>query len=307
MSVVELIGWGTILLVVVSTLRVLWKYFLQPATNLSVYGAHDDSWAMITGSSGGIGLGFARQLAKRGFNIVLTARSVDTLNSIATELESEYKIKTRVVAVDASVVGTASGLAKAVEDLHLRVLVNNVGINTSIPMALEDASTKEVRRVIEVNCIFSTELTSLLIPQLKRTAKRCAILNLSSITAGIPSPYLACYAATKAYNDSFSRSLSAELNEFGIDVLSLTPAYVISKLSSMKRASLSVLTADHFAALALGMIGKGFSVSPYWYHAGQMALYGLIPEHYLGSSVLATMKSVNLYKLKKMAAREKKE
>src|ERR1039458_7828834 len=84
-------------------------------------------WALVTGASAGIGLEFARALAREGLSIVLTARREDRLNALAAELRRDFHVETRVVAADLAASDGADRLADAVADLPIAFLVNNAG------------------------------------------------------------------------------------------------------------------------------------------------------------------------------------
>ena len=84
-------------------------------------------WALVTGASAGIGLEFARALAREGMSIVLTARREDRLNALAAEIKEKYRVDTRVVAVDLAANDGVDRLADAVADLEIAMLVNNAG------------------------------------------------------------------------------------------------------------------------------------------------------------------------------------
>lgn len=190
----------------------------------------------ITGSSGGIGLGFAVEFAKRGFNIVLMSRSDENLQKAKVEvLEAgkAFDVQVRTVVIDFSEGSTLEfwreKFLKPIEDLDISVLVNNVGMNHT--SNFEDIDEKILLDFISVNCTSQMMATRMLIKKLiARTTtatsssasnqlenqeeeveqKRSAIISISSVAGQRPLLYLAPYSGTKSFNDVFSRSLALE-------------------------------------------------------------------------------------------------
>ena len=119
-------------------------------------------WALVTGASAGIGLEFARALAREGMSIVLTARREDRLNALAAELKEKHHVDTRVVAVDLAANDGADRLADAVADLPIAFLVNNAGFGYA--GRFDKLATDRLRSMVVVNCVVPVVLTSRIIP-----------------------------------------------------------------------------------------------------------------------------------------------
>lgn len=119
-------------------------------------------WALVTGASAGIGLEFARALAREGMSIVLTARREDRLNLLAAELKEKHHVDTRVVAVDLAAADGADRLANAVADLLIAFLVNNAGFGYA--GRFDKQATDRVRAMVVVNCVVPVVLTSRILP-----------------------------------------------------------------------------------------------------------------------------------------------
>jgi 17beta-estradiol 17-dehydrogenase / very-long-chain 3-oxoacyl-CoA reductase len=245
----------------------IYLHFLRPATDLSKYGAKKGGWAVVTGCTDGIGLGYAEELAKRGFNLFLISRNSQKLDDLSNSLQSKFNIQTKNLAVDCAEATNENmnRIKQAVEGLDVGMLVNNVGLSTEMPTTLELHTQKQIEMLISVNVLFSTKMSQIMIPILKKR-KHSAILNISSITADFCAPLLAVYSATKAYNDVLSRSLTVELRREGIDVVSIIPGYVMSSMSKIKRASFFVPTAARFASDSLNKMSSSRRVIPYWPH-----------------------------------------
>src|SRR5260370_16870455 len=140
-------------------------------------------WALVTGASAGIGLEFARALAREGMSIVLTARREDRLNALAAELKEKHHVDTRVVAIDLAAADGADRLADAVADLPLAFLVNNPGFG--YPGRFAKLPTARLRSMVVVNCVVPAVLTSRIIPGMVKRG-RGAVIVVGSVAGRQP-------------------------------------------------------------------------------------------------------------------------
>src|SRR2546428_4217076 len=178
--------------------------------------------ALITGASSGIGLELANLFARDGNDLVLVARSEGKLRQIASRLEGEFGIATRVLAADLAKPHAAQELVMTlnVHEVTIDALVNNAGFGLAGPFVATDLD-KELE-MIQVNIVALTELTKLLLPGMV-TRRSGRILNLASTAAFQPGPLMAVYYATKAYVLSFSEAIADELRDSGVTVTALCP------------------------------------------------------------------------------------
>jgi short-subunit dehydrogenase len=181
--------------------------------------------ALITGASSGIGAEFARALAQRGMNQVLVARSEDKLRALRTEvLQKHADLRVEVVTADLSQRGAGAGVHARTEQLGLTVdlLVNNAGFGTM--GAFGTLPWERERDEIMVNVVGVVELTRLFLPGM--LARGGGVINVASVAAFQPFPYMAVYGATKAFVLSFSEALAAECRDRGVRILALCPGPV---------------------------------------------------------------------------------
>ncbi|MBC8030924.1 MAG: SDR family oxidoreductase [Pyrinomonadaceae bacterium] len=177
---------------------------------------------LITGASSGIGEVFARKLAARGRNVLLVARSEDKLITLCNELGRSNSIRAQYVALDLSEPDAAERLFAEAEkrSLTIDLLINNAGFGS-----MGDFSQLDLARelnMIDLNIKSLVELTyKFLAPMRER--KQGAIINVASTAAFQPVPFMATYAATKAFVLSFSEALWEENRPFGIKVMALCP------------------------------------------------------------------------------------
>jgi short-subunit dehydrogenase len=183
---------------------------------------NQETYALITGASSGIGECFAHALAARTRNLVLAARSKEKLESLAQELSSRHGVRAVPLVSDLSVPGAATALAEKLraQQISVDLLINNAGFGGR--GEFWDLPPERVSQMLRLNVQAVVELTHLLLPHMiERRAG--AIINVSSTSSFQPVPYTAVYAATKAFVTSFSMSLAEETRPYGICVVTLCP------------------------------------------------------------------------------------
>ena len=178
--------------------------------------------ALVTGASGGLGAEFARIFAREGYNLLLVARSERLLRERSSELSRTYGVEVRWIALDLAEQGAPQRLLESVreERVEVEALVNNAGFGDISPLAHADA--EKISRMVELNVRCLTELCRGIVPGMLERGSG-AVLNVASVAAFMPGPYMASYFATKAYVLSFSEALSAELSGIGVTCTALCP------------------------------------------------------------------------------------
>jgi short-subunit dehydrogenase len=181
--------------------------------------------ALITGASSGIGETFARMLAEDGMDLVLVARSEDKLRDLARQLAETYSRRVEVVALDLSHGGAADKLKAAVDALGLKVdlLVNNAGFGTAGAF-VKQAAARE-RDEILLNVAAVVDLCHAFVPAMVERGQG-GVINVASLAAFQPIPYMSVYAATKAFVLSFTYALRSEVRGKGVKVTALCPGPV---------------------------------------------------------------------------------
>src|SRR5437660_1212305 len=177
---------------------------------------------LITGASSGIGEAFARKLAARGHNLLLVARTEEKLVMLCSELGRSKSIRAQYVAMDLAEPEAAARLFEETQqrDLQIDFLINNAGFGSMGDLAKLDLERE--LNMIDLNIRSLVELTHrFLQPMRERRSGR--IINVAS-TAGFQAvPFMATYAATKAFVLSFSEALWEENRPHGIKVMALCP------------------------------------------------------------------------------------
>jgi short-subunit dehydrogenase len=178
--------------------------------------------ALVTGASSGIGEVFARELARRGANLVLVARSQDKLTALADELSASFGVATDVVVADLAKPSAGSDVAAELRgrDLQIDILVNNAGFG--LFALLHEADSATLAEMIRVNVATLVDLTRLYLPGML-DRDRGVVINVASTAAFQPVPYMAVYGATKAFVLSFTEALWAETRGTGVRVTAICP------------------------------------------------------------------------------------
>jgi short-subunit dehydrogenase len=191
--------------------------------------------AVVTGASSGIGLGYAHELAARGCNLVLVARSKAALETIAADIKAEHNVKIEVIALDLSKVTSGQELLDKLTKLKLSpdVLINNAGFGTNNRVAKEDRA--KIQQEILLNVVTLVDLTTAVLPQM--LAKDFGVIvNIGSTASFQPVPGMAVYAATKAFVRSFTSALWGEVRGTNVRVLTVNPGATSTEFFNIAEA-----------------------------------------------------------------------
>jgi short-subunit dehydrogenase len=179
--------------------------------------------ALVSGASSGIGMAFARALARRGRALVIVARRAERLASLRAELGGE----SRVLALPADL-AQPGAVGRLRDELQRRgigidLLVNNAGIGSSGRYADEEPRTTDA--IVALNVRAAAELLRAFLPEML-ARRQGAVINVCSMSAFQPVPFLATYAASKAFLLSLSESVAEELRGSGVTLQALCPGLV---------------------------------------------------------------------------------
>jgi len=230
------------------------------------------SRAIVTGASSGIGWEIAKELARHGAELVVTARREERLRQLAAQIAAGGGRVDAIVG-DVTDPATRQGAIDAARSRYggLDILVNNAGVGA---MGLfEESSPETLRQVMEVNFFALVEMTRLAIPVLKQ-GRRPIIVNVSSILGRRGVPHSSEYSASKFAVHGFSESLRAELSAQGIDVLVVSPGtttteFFDSVLENRSKAAWPEhrpVTAEYVARKTVQAMRQGrHEITPYFW------------------------------------------
>ena len=184
-------------------------------------------YALVTGASSGIGAAIAREYARRGTPLILTARREDRLQALAQELSGS--VDCVVIAADLARSDAAQTLFDAVQarGLQVDILVNNAGYG--VPGSYLSSDWSEHARFLQVLVTSVSELTWRFLPAI-RASRRGRILNVASFAGLSPGARgQTLYAGAKSYLIKFSESLALENADMGVKVCALCPGFTYSE------------------------------------------------------------------------------
>jgi short-subunit dehydrogenase len=177
---------------------------------------------LVTGASKGIGMELARQFARHGYSIIITATSEEQLGETASNMQAEFSVPVRFIAADLLDPETPRKLHDALkaDGTGIDILVNNAGLGHH-GWFVDQPADDDVE-MIRVNIEALVRMTKIFLPGM--VARRSGrILNTASIAGFMPAPQMAVYHATKAFVLSFTEALAEELKDSGVTVTALCP------------------------------------------------------------------------------------
>lgn len=173
----------------------------------------DPGIAVITGASSGIGESFARILSSQGFDLVITARRKNRLESLAAELKKKYGINVKIISGDLSLPQFMEEIASYFKTINnLDVLVNNAGFSTGENFISKNSDIGVFMRMLNLHCVATARLMHAALKNMI-TNNRGVIFNIASIASlilhGSREPM---YHSTKAFISAFTEMVQLKLN-----------------------------------------------------------------------------------------------
>lgn len=193
--------------------------------------ATQQTWALITGASSGIGKAVAFELGGKGYNLFLTSWDEEPLRQVGADCHRLFNVETRAYVADLTHLEAVDGLIRALLEppIEIEFLVNNAGFG----VGGEFLKTELARELDLVNLqlVATLKLTKAILPQMV-ARKKGRILNVASVYSFAPVPFQAVYSACKAFLLTFSESLRGELKGTGVTVTALCPGTVRTEFRS---------------------------------------------------------------------------
>jgi uncharacterized protein len=236
-------------------------------------------FALIAGASVGIGEAFARSLAERGLDLLLVARRQDALDRLAAQVRARHAVAVETLAADLGRPDLEEVIERFVAGREVGLLVYNAAHSVIGPFV--DQPLDEHLRVLNVSCRGPLVLSHLLGKAMAQRG-RGGIVLMTSLAGSQGGPWLASYAASKAFNLVLAEGLWDELGERGVDVVACragatrTPGYTASR---PRPSRVPLLEADDVARAALAALGRTPSVVPgLFYRFSALVMSRLMPR-----------------------------
>eukprot|EP00698_Gefionella_okellyi_P005655 TRINITY_DN15128_c0_g1_i1.p1 TRINITY_DN15128_c0_g1~~TRINITY_DN15128_c0_g1_i1.p1 ORF type:complete len:321 (+),score=71.84 TRINITY_DN15128_c0_g1_i1:40-1002(+) len=292
---------GLVSLSFISYLLPLLIVNLLPKQNLKR--KYNATWAVVTGSSSGIGKAIATRLAGQGLNVVLVALADKLLDDTHEELQKAFSSQQFVkCGCDLSRPGYMDAIKKQTKGLPISIVINNagylkMGFFRQLPADMHLAG-------VECNAVCSVAISHHFYCRMINEGRKGCITFTSSAAGYFPSPFVVLYGASKAFLSSFAQSLSVEAKEHGIDVMAVHPSYTATnlyatqpKLGILNLFAKFAATPYDVADVIINSVGRGLS----WRDTGGYALFTRMLQRFLDVTLIARVITASL----KMAAEYK--
>jgi len=219
-------------------------------------------WAVVTGATLGIGRAFVEQLAKDGFNIVAVARSEEKLDSVVRHITAHYGIEARAIMSDLSDADAADTLYHATKDLDVGLVIPNAG--QQITGAFTEVDLEDHETLVRLNVLAPVAIARRYGNVMAKN-RRGGILLVSSLFAYQGIPYVANYAASKAYVLTLGEALSVELKSKGVDVTVLCPGLTKTPMTDtmpvdFRKLPMLSMSPERAAKIGLNALGRKATV-----------------------------------------------
>jgi len=217
-------------------------------------------WALATGASSGIGWALAEELAAGGTHLVVTARRKQRLVKLRRALRSAFGVQIEVLAADLAQPGTPQEIFAFTEKRGITVdlLVNNAGVGSY--GEFRNSNVEGELGIVQVNCSAVVHLTRLYLPgMVERRSGDVLIVSSTAAYQGVP--YMATYAASKAFDLLFAEALAREVERYGVRVCALCPGPTTSEFGKIAGVPdeivVNVEPALHVARVGLRALAAG--------------------------------------------------
>lgn len=216
-------------------------------------------WAIVTGSTDGIGLALAKELARRGHSIIVVGRNQDKLNRTEQALLKEPNVG-EVMTVKIDLSDSSIENYRRVEELidpsnrDIGVLINCAGTLSSVYKRFNNHDKDYLRCMVNVNILATVNFTRMIMPSMIARG-RGLVMNVSSMLGSLSIPLMAVYGPTKSFVNQFSQDLQFEYSQHPIDIINLETGPVHTKLfdtgAKLDESSKMIPTSDEYARSAL--------------------------------------------------------
>ena len=225
-------------------------------------------YALVTGGSSGMGLEYVRQLAAKGYNVIIVALFQNETDAVAAQMQEQYPdLDFLSIGMDLSTADAARELYDKVYELRpgamVEVLINNAGVISVVHF--RSMTAEQISRIIMLHNHTTAMLCHYFIPAMAAAGKGY-VLNISSLASWLSFPFISTYSATKAFIRVLTRALRTEYKKTGVRIASIyfgavdTPLYKLSpSLRKLARCLGVMITPQKAVKLALKMLFSGLT------------------------------------------------
>jgi len=205
---------------------------------------------LITGASGGIGEALTNRLAKKKQNLLLVARNASKLDLQCKQLSEKFGINAQFIAADLAKPHAAAHVFAETQQrgMEIEMLINNAGIGSGGEFSKINLQSE--LELLQLNILSLVALTHLFLPQMQQR-KSGTIINVASMTAFMPVPYMATYAASKVFVRSFTEAIAQECTPYNIHIMLFCPGLTktnFNRAAGIENEKAKGLSADYNSA-----------------------------------------------------------
>jgi len=291
-------------------LKMMWMSTFKTDQLSSLHDKYGNGWVIVTGGTSGIGLSFAHQLSKVGYNICIISKDQEKIGKTCLDLERTYGVKTKNINFNFSECldeNSVNLLKKKVEDSlgneDVSILINNVGLQYDSDFFFNSLKPQEIISYVSVNILSQMIMYHLFLEKMQKQNRRSLIIDVASSTTMTNAlPNYIVYQSTKTFNARFSDLIKRQLHvnavldniENKVDISLFNPGLTLTNLSERHRNKTFLSeTSDNVVAAGLSDIVNGNLVtSGAFKHKTTNFIMKFLPDYfklnYFGPNVVKT-------------------
>jgi len=258
-----------------SSLGWLWRRVVGPTIVGEVSWRNMGDWAIVTGSSQGIGSYYAKELASRGLNVILIANDEPGLKRVSDEIKRKHGVQTKVIVVDfTDGMAAYETIRSEIGALDVGVLINNVAVD--LPYKTFDQLDAEgIKRCLDVNVTSATVMTNMVLAKMLRK-RRGVVVNFGSFVGEANCPMPTVYPTSKAACHKFTKDLQVWYKDSGVIFQTVIPGIVATPMAFNVAPTLFIPTPERYTSSLVKTVGWEDSTTGYIPHDFQLGLMRLL-------------------------------
>jgi len=253
----------------------LWRRVVGPTIVGEVAWREMGDWAIVTGSSQGIGYHYAKELAARGLNIILIADNAGGLEKVSLEIRNRFNVQTKVIVVDFNNgMDAFETIRSEIGSLDVGVLINNVAVDLPYK-TFDQLDGESIKKCIDVNVTTATVMTNMVLAKMLRK-RRGVVVNFGSFVGEANCPMPTVYPTSKSACHKFTRDMQVWYKDSGVIFQTVLPGIVATPMAFNVAPTLFIPTPERYASSLVKTVGWEDTTTGYIPHDLQLGLMRLL-------------------------------
>jgi len=253
----------------------LWRRVVGPTIIGEINWSSMGRWAIVTGSSQGIGYYYAKELASRGLNVVLISNDEVPLRKAGEEIARSYNVKTKVIVADFTHGQAAyDKIRDEVQSLDVGVLINNVAIDLPY-VTFDQLNPDDIEKCLQVNTQSCAIMTNMVLSSMLKK-KRGVVVNFGSFVGEANCPMPTVYPTTKAFCHKFTRDMQVWYKDSGVIFQTVLPGIVASPMAFNVAPTMFIPTPERYSSSLVKTVGWEDTTTGYIPHDFQLGMMRLL-------------------------------